>query len=285
VNNLLFIHHSCGGQLLAAPGPARGDHCIFASHPNGGDLRALLSLGGYDVHEASYGSALGEHTDLFDWLPKFRDRMAEVLACAGQDERHADGATNQVVVFKSCFPNSAFVGDGDPPGDPAGRELTLWNARATMRALLQELGRQPRVLFVYVTAPPLAPLRRMRAAAWLLRAMTGRRPPDLAASGALARRFNEWLSAPNGWLSGYSERNVAVFDYFDVLTGHGPANLARYPTGNGTDAHPSSEGNARAARAFAFMLNRAVLRAGIDESAAPLRVGRAAVGAPGRVTQ
>ena len=40
--NLLFIHHSCGGQLLAGQGDEVGTNCVYVSHPNGGDLRARL---------------------------------------------------------------------------------------------------------------------------------------------------------------------------------------------------------------------------------------------------
>ena len=51
---LLFIHHSCGGQLFAPPGPESGDSCIYGAHPNGGDLRARLEANGYEIHEASF---------------------------------------------------------------------------------------------------------------------------------------------------------------------------------------------------------------------------------------
>src|SRR3954466_14133132 len=108
---LLFIHHSCGGQLLAAVGTeeARGN-CIYDKHPNGGGLRQRLSAEHYAVHEASYGSEIGEATDLFDWLPKFRTKMDKILSVELNDHPLPTGVRNQVVVFKSCFPNSAFVG-------------------------------------------------------------------------------------------------------------------------------------------------------------------------------
>jgi hypothetical protein len=270
--DLLFVHHSCGGQLLAPAGRADGEACIFRSHPNGGDLRAKLEASGYVVHEASYGSRIGEATDLFDWLPKFRDRMDDVLATRHQDERLPDGRTNRIVVFKSCFPNNAFVAEGEPPGDPRGPALTYWNARATLAALLPELARRPDVLFVYVTAPPLAPKRREAAYRWLARklgALPSRAP--LEESAALARRFDDWVTSPSGWLAGYAGTNVAVFDYYDVLTG-GTSDVLAYPTGGGYDSHPSSEGNARAAALFVPFLDRAVQRARLVADAA----GRAA---------
>src|SRR4030095_4478150 len=88
--NLLFIHHSVGGQLLADEGPTGGESegrlSIHLSHPNGGGLRRLLQHHGYRVHEASYSSAVGEHTDLFDWLPKFWNLMPTILTVRHQDE-------------------------------------------------------------------------------------------------------------------------------------------------------------------------------------------------------
>ncbi|MHC4861700.1 MAG: hypothetical protein ACYTDY_16595, partial [Planctomycetota bacterium] len=79
--SLVFLHHSCGGQLLADAGEEAGRDCIYESHPNGGGLRRRLKEAGYEVHEASYGSRIGARTDVFDWLPKFRGEMDAVLAC------------------------------------------------------------------------------------------------------------------------------------------------------------------------------------------------------------
>jgi len=264
---LLFIHHSCGGQLLADPGADVGAHCIYRSHPSGGGLRRALEREGYEVHEASYGSLVGERTDLFDWLPKLGERMDRVLATAHQDEVYPDGHRNQVVLFKSCFTESAFVGEGTPPGDPRGPALTVWNARATMTALRAELARHPEVLFVYLTAPPSAPRAAPEPAwKWLARRLLGRPGPreQLARSGALARRFDDWMVSRDGWLAGYPQRNVVVFDYFDVLTGHGRSNFLAYAAGDGTDAHPTRAGQEAAARELVPFLNRAVRRAGVS---------------------
>jgi hypothetical protein len=259
---LLFIHHSCGGQLLAEPGPDKGAHCIYESHPNGGGLRTMLAQEGYDVHEASYDSVVGHDTDLFDWLPKFRARMGDVLACDQQNARYPDGRTNQIVVFKSCFPNNAFVEEGMPPGDPHGPALTLWNARATLTALAQELAKHPDVLFVYVTAPPLAPARKEPLAKWIAKRVLGL-GDDPNEAARLARRFDDWVRSPLGWLREYPHGNVVVFDYYDVLTRGGESDFSAFATNGGTDSHPSAEGNARAAAELVPFLNRAVRRAGL----------------------
>jgi hypothetical protein len=268
---LLFIHHSVGGQLMAPQGPVVGESCIYDSFPTGGDLRAKLTAAGYEVHEASYDSAIGGDTDLFDWLPKFRDRMDDVLRVDQQDTMYEDSRRNRVVMFKSCFPNNWFVDEGEPPGNPEGPELTVWNGRATLRALLPYFAAHPETLFVYVTAPPVAPVPRAEPLwKWLLKAALGRpsKAEHLRRSGALARQFNSWVVGRDGWLADYEHHNVVVFDYYDILTGHGRSNLSVYPTENGTDAHPSLEGQQRAADALPPFLNRAVRYAGLVEAEA-----------------
>ncbi|MGC4114798.1 MAG: hypothetical protein QM765_09345 [Myxococcales bacterium] len=270
--DFLFIHHSCGGQWLADAATATGTvedseaeaPCIYPRHAHGGDLRARLEANGYRVHEASYGSEIGERTDLYDWLPKFRRQMDRVLRTDRNDRLLPEDRRNRIVAFKSCFPNSDFVGRGLPPGNPEGPELTVANAQATLRELLPELAKQPDVLFVYVTAPPLA--SGGKAPAWKHLARTARRVWQgrlpVEESGALAREFNDWVKSPDGWLRDYPLRNVVVFDYFDVLTG-GLADVAAFPSAGG-DSHPSSEGNRRATEEFVPFLARAWHRAGME---------------------
>ena len=262
--DLVFIHHSVGGHWLATPGPEAGAHCIFTTHPNGGGLRSALEEQGYEVHEASYGSRVGQDTDIVHWPPKFRDQMDQILTCRHQDMPLPDGRRNRIVVFKSCYPNNAFVGPGTPPGRADGPERTVANAQAAYTALLATFARSPDVLFVCVTAPPLAP-KLPPEPLWksLARKFLGKSDPGerLLASGRLARKFNNWLKAKDGWLKDYPHRNVVVFDYYDVLTDSGVSDLSRYPTGDGLDSHPSSEGQQRATAQFVPFLNRAMHRA------------------------
>ncbi len=263
--DVLFIHHSCGGQLLAAPGPDAGTNCIYITHPNGGGLRARLEQNAYRVHEASYQSRIADRTDVFDWLPKFRGQMEDILACEAQDARYAGNRRNQIVFFKSCFPNSDFKGEGQPPGNSAGPELTLWNAKAAYAALLEEFRKHPEVLFVCATAPPLAPKAAPQPLWQVLAKKLLGRENSLARSSRLAREFSNWLGSPEGWLKSSGLTNVVVFNYYDILTGHGASDLCQYPTGNGFDSHPSREGNEKAAAEFVPFLNRAVRRAGLSQ--------------------
>lgn len=260
---LLFIHHSVGGHLLATPGADVGTNCIYQSHPNGGGLRDRLQAAAYEVREASYGSVIGGRTDIRDWPEKFAGQMDKILACDSQDQSYPDGRRNQIVVFKSCFPNNNFLAAGQAPGNPAGPGLTVWNAKAAYNALLAEFRQRPEVLFVCFTAPPQAPkLKPLSRVKQWVKALLGISPVP-ARRAALAREFNNWLSDRDGWLKNYPLSNVVVFDYYDILTDHGVANLSRYPTGGGYDSHPSTEGNQKAATAFVPLLNRAVRRAGL----------------------
>lgn len=247
----LFIHHSCGGQLLAAPGervgggPDSGELCIYDSHPNGGDLRAKLTARGFQVNDASYGSIVGEDTDICHWHAKFRDGMDRILRTERQDALLPDGVTNDVVAFKSCFPNNAFKGLGDEPGDPDSCELTVANAKAAYRALLPLFAQQPDVVFVAFTAPPLADRKPVGMKQKIKSWFSGK--PE---HPALARDFNAWLTdTEHGWLADYGTGNVAVFDYYGVLV-DSESGWSAFPTRGGQDSHPSAEGNTQAAAAF-----------------------------------
>lgn len=270
--DLLFIHHSVGGQLLADAGDESGPdarRCIYDSHPNGGGLRRKLEQQGCRVHEASYSSTIGEHTDLLDWPAKFREQFDRIGRTHRQDELHPTTA-NRVVMFKSCYPNNAFRPDGPPA--PA---LTLANAREAMRSLRDELARHPDTLFVYLTAPPLrARATSERLWKWAAKRVLGKPGSDSEQIFAAdtARAFNNWVKSPAGWLAGQTTRNVVVFDYFDILTGDGRSNFLQFASRGGTDDHPSTAGQQIAAARFVPFLNRALRHAGFDLPGAPMPI-------------
>jgi len=259
--NLLFIHNSCGGQLFADPGPIQGgetrdsgEYCIHVSHPNGGGLRGRLQQAGFTVHESSYGSILGEHTDVCRWRQKFAENMDRIIRTRHQDELLPDGQRNQVVAFKSCYPNNVFASRGDEPGDPDDCTRTVANAKAAYNALLPMLQEQPDVLFVAFTAPPMTPYKPVGLKATIKSWFT-----DTSRGGDLSMEYNRWLSdREQGWLAGYDLPNVVVFDYYDVLRAGNPEGYTSYPTRDGRDPHPSSEGNQKAADAFMPFIEAAV---------------------------
>ena len=263
VMRCLFIHHSCGGQWLAERGEANEmypDTCLYTSHPNGGGLRSLLQRNNYEVHEAAYKSAIGEKTDVCDWNEKFRDRFSEILVCDGQDALYKDSSLkNDVVVFKSCFPNNEITSEGKEPGDPDSPVKSTANYKAAYTMLLGYFRKHPHTLFVCVTAPPLVQNVPSRAKEFMKNIIGAE--DSVKAFGERARRFNNWLKdAEKGWLEGYELKNVVVFDYYDLLTRQGESNYLLYPTNSGNDSHPSAKGNYLATQKFIPFLNKTVNR-------------------------
>lgn len=245
VVRLVFIHHSCGENWL------RDDH---------GGLGLALAENNYFVSDTNYGwgpDAIGDRTDIPDWLEWFRgeDTDTYMRALMQESEQHSDytrpladpGGENEIILFKSCFPNSDLYGSPDDEAAP-GTDLTVANARYVYNEILQYFATRPDRLFVVVTAPPLI----------------------RSENAANARAFNNWLV--NDWLeeNNYPFANVAVFDFYNVLTG--PDNHHRFDGGGiehvyrqgrdtayypsePSDDHPSPEGNRRATEEFLPLLN------------------------------
>ena len=260
--NLLFIHHSSGATLFADSGEKSGEYCLFESHPNGGGLRNLLRQNNYNVHEATYGSKLGEHTDINHWHSKFRDHIDLALKTKIQDDL-LDDEVNQIIMFKSCYPNNHFISYGTPTGDPDLAEKTVWNAKAAYNSLLPIFKKYPNTLFVVVTAPPIVKPWMNKYKEILLR-LIGKGPEKI---GERARLFNNWLvDTKDGWLSDYTLQNIVVFDYYDILTDNGKSYWTQYPTKDGKNSHPSSAGNSLAAEKFVIFINQATKYAGLTEN-------------------
>lgn len=268
---LIFIHHSTGENWLA--------------DGNGG-LGQGLRDNNYFVSDTNYGwgpDAIGDTTDIGHWWNWFRGDQRDIYMQAlftefGQNSTYSRLAAdpdparpNQVILFKSCFPNSQLSGS---PSDPAttgtnplrGQDAyseyhTVANAKGIYNDLLIYFAAHQDKLFVVITAPPL-------------------RSADTDASHAAnARAFNNWLI--NNWLSDYPYKNVAVYDFYNVLTSNGGSanvndlgsasgnhhrwwngaiqhlqtlnnNYSLYPT---SDSHPSRAGNQKATAEFIQVLN------------------------------
>jgi hypothetical protein len=265
---LVFIHHSTGEAWLA---------------DGHGGLGVALRDNHYFVSDTNYGwgpSDIGSRTDIGDWWSWFRGPAAptylsELYAESGQNCGYSrlaadPGGPNQVVMFKSCFPNSQLSGPNSPIPDIAanplkgqacgGSDFTVANAKGIYRDLLEYFGKHPEKLFVAVVAPPVA-------------------SPDTPGGRALA----DWMV--DHWLqdSGYTAGNVLVFDYYNVLSSKtgGGVNDAGLATGNhhriwegavqhktddgadrlaypsGGDSHPNAAGDKKATAEFVPLLNAA----------------------------
>lgn len=267
---LIFIHHSTGQAWLAD------------SH---GGLGLALRDNNYFVSDTNYGwgpGSIGDTTDIghwYDWFGGGRD-SAVLSALYAESDTHSSysrlandpGGENLIIMFKSCFPNSALGGaaGATPPAilnnplrsqSAYSSDHTVANAKGIYTDLLGYFATMPDKLFIVITAPPLQD----------------------STYAANARVFNEWLV--NDWLDGYALKNVAVFDFYTVLTTNGgnattndlnaatgnhhrvrngaiehisngdndgSPNVLEYPTG---DDHPSAAGDEKATAEFVPLLN------------------------------
>jgi len=216
---LVFIHHSTGEQWLAdgrgGLGKALRDDRYFVSDTNYG-----WGSGGWPADlPLSRGEPIGSTTDVGDLWTWFRGPdaaayMAALTSWSGQAcsySRRADpGGPNEIVMFKSCFPNSDLRGSSSaaPPAigsNPlrgkacGGSEHTVANAKGIYLDLLEYFGAHQEQLFVVIVAPPMRHL----------------------GTPSNARAFADWLV--DDWLDGYAHDNVFVFDYYNVLTSNGGA--------------------------------------------------------------
>ena len=265
---LVFIHHSTGEAWLA---------------DGHGGLGIALRDNNYFVSDTNYGwgpDSIGDSTDVGHWWTWFRSPssptyLSAVYAESGQHSSYSrlatdPGGPNQIVMFKSCFPNSQLSGPNSPvptiadnpmKGQAVDGTYTVANAKGIYLDLLPYFGAHPEKLFVAVVAPPVT-------------------APDTPGGRALA----DWLV--DHWLqdSGYSAGNVLVFDFYNVLsskTGGGANDLGlasgnhhrvwngavqhktddgadrlAYPSAGG-DSHPNAAGDRKATAEFVPLLNAA----------------------------
>ncbi|EKQ54486.1 MAG: parallel beta-helix repeat (two copies), partial [Methanobacterium sp. Maddingley MBC34] len=269
---LIFIHHSTGQNWL---------------DDDNGDLGIALMNNNYYVSDTNYGwgpDSIGSYTDIGHWWSWFRgpessSYLAALYTESGQHSSYTrlgtdPGGENQIIMFKSCFPNSALRGNPDDPvpsidnnplrGQDSGSSYhTVANAKGIYIDLLEYFKTRQDKLFIVITAPPLT-------------------DPTYSSN---ARIFNQWLV--NDWLNDYPYQNVFVFDFYNVLTTNGGnpnindlnqetgnhhrwwnntiqhkvngdddsnSNVLEYPTG---DDHPSQAGNLKATAEFLPLLNLA----------------------------
>lgn len=215
---MVFLHHSVGYGILRY-----------------GGLEDSLRKMGIMIKSATYGDDIGNKTDILDWLPKFRNDVDSILKFKSHPNLYyADDRANDIVMFKSCFPNSDITAEGEEPGDPLSRSRTITNLQAAFEQLRDETSKHPDRLFIYMTAPPLVP---------------GATTPENALR---ARKFNRWLV--NEFLPRYrletGLENLVIFDLYDILAGDDNYLREEYRIGKPDDSHPNVEANKIIARKF-----------------------------------
>lgn len=218
---MVFLHHSVGRRIL-----------------NEGGLRNDLLEMGILVKSATYGDEVGENTDICHWAGKFDSSMDDILQFSASGNRYlTDGQSNDIVVFKPCYPNSDIVGEGTEPGDPYGEEQTIANYKATFNHIRPLMAAHPNKLFIYMTAPPRVP------------------EATTAEMAARARKFNNWLV--NVYQPAYKtetgQNNFFVFDLFGTLADDKGFLKGEYRLNLPGDSHPNEKGSKMAASAFMAM--------------------------------
>jgi len=291
----LTLTPSSGQALNPAP-PASTVKLIFIHHSTGqgwlddslGRLGIVLTDNNYFVSDTNYGwgpDVIGDRTDIgnwYDWFlgPSSATYCGALYAESGNNSgytRMADdpGGDNEIIMFKSCFPNSNIYGNpGDAPlpkGETnpicgqscCGDEYTVANVKGLYRDLLDYFSTRQDKLFILIVSPPLTSKS------------TG------ASEAANARAVANWLVT--SWLSSYPYANVKVFDYFNVLTSNGGSrtindagktngnhhrywnsaiqhvqtvagNFAAYGS-SADDSHPTGAGQTKATAEFVPLLN------------------------------
>lgn len=262
---LAMIPHAHSAQVSDPARPEQAAKLIFIHHSTGenwladgyGNLGRVLAENNYFVSDTNYGwgsDGIGDRTDIPNWLEWFasHETARYMTALFNESQRHSEytrtlpdpGGENQIVMFKSCFPNSELHGNPNDPPSP-GSDLTVGNAKYVYNTILGYIATRPDKLFIVITAPPLS-------------------DPSYAKN---ARAFNQWLV--HDWLreNDYGLSNVAIFDFYNILTGPeahhrlkdgqiehviGTRDTLYYPS---EDDHPSAAGSRKATEEFVPWLN------------------------------
>ncbi len=216
---MVFLHHSVGRGIL-----------------DQGGLRDSLLAMGIVVKGATYGDEIGQETDIGHWPSKFKNDIDRILTFkAHPDMYYGDNTINDIVMFKSCYPNSHIESDGTEPGEPGSNVRSIANFKASLLSIKETMIGKPEQLFVYITAPPMVP----RGSS-----------PDAAAR---AIKFNRWVLEE--YLPGYQKEsnldNLQIFDLFGLLSNDEGFLKTEYRKSPDTeDSHPNELANKQAAASF-----------------------------------
>jgi len=228
---LVFIHHSCGSNWLA------NGNGNLGTNLNGNDYYVAETYYGWD---AEPDDNLGDHTDTSDWPSWFNDIKMPYVYSNSYHSAYANtiadpGGENEIIMFKSCYPCSEV-------GASIDDEKVIYNS------LLPYFAAHTDKLFILVTPPG----------------------ETVVSSYVNTRDLCDWLvDEETGWLAGYGNNNVKVFDFYCVLSETDSHHRVR--SGNiehtyslsydGTspyhdgDNHPNAAGNQKATTEFLLWLN------------------------------
>ncbi len=209
--DVIFLHHSVGRNLIEQ-----------------GNVRSLFTQAGYQFWDHDYntigltrpdgtrthtsygipGGDGGGNTDPEGLAAMFAQPVHDP-----PDNAFSRLLQHEVLIFKSCFPNSAITGDD-----------MLEQQKRWYLQIREVIDQHPDKLFIFLTSPPLHPAATTQEEA------------------ARARALANWL-ASDAFLAGHS--NLFVFDFFDLLADQDTDMLRRdYQRDlDEADSHPNAKAN------------------------------------------
>lgn len=228
--NIIFLHHSTGRNLI-----------------NEGQVRSLLTKKGYSLWDHDY-NFLGLVRPDGSKTKTCYDIPDDVSGTRGNGNTNPDGLAilfnqpvndppdnafsrllqHEVIIFKSCFPNSAIKS-----------EQMLNQYKEWFLAIRDIIDQHPDKIFIPFTIPPLHPLK---------------------TNHEEAKRAREWAN----WLKSSDfvddRHNLFIFDFFDLLT-DSAANMLhpefqRNP--NKRDSHPNHKANKQIGPIFVEFIDNVI---------------------------
>jgi hypothetical protein len=217
--SMVWLHHSTGDALLK------------------GGLLAALRDDGVDFHDINYdeaavdGYVVGDHTDIPDWTKTFN--TPKYFDVVKSWERPAGAKPHDIVMFKSCYPNSNITSDA-----------MLAEYKQVFEGLLPTIRANPQILFIGMSTPPL---------------VKAKTTPEAARR---ARAWSRWLTTEYA----RDQKNLKIFDLFDALAvaddkPNGNTLVPQFAKGE-KDSHPVDEGARAVTRLFIPWFNRSVRESG-----------------------
>lgn len=230
--NIMFLHHSTGGNLISQGGvrsliadynTQHGTHLELWDH-------GYNYQGVHDQNNTAYSSynVPSDNTNPDGYYALFNQPLHDPPDNAFSRFMlpHTMGSrtiTHEVFIFKSCFPASDITS-----------EAMLQQYKDWYLAIRNIMDAHPEKIFIPFTPPPLV------------------RTATTPANADRARRFAEWLSSSE-YLSGHP--NIYVFNFWWLLAEHDSSSiyyncLKQAYGGSGSDSHPNQLANQTIAPLF-----------------------------------
>ncbi len=230
---IIFLHHSCGANLIAEGGVREGLTALgYEFYDHGYNDDGLILADG--TWTGTNFDVPGDNTDPDGYAAIFGQPLHDP-----PDNTFSHMMQYDVIAFKSCFPVSNIES-----------EEQLQEYRSYYLSIRDRMDQYPDKVFVIVTQPPELPADSS---------------PDAAAR---ARAFTSWLQSRE-YLSGHP--NVFVFDFFGLLAGDDNFLRPEYRMDE-YDAHPNELANRTIGPLFVEFLDQTIRSYGGGEPRPPAEV-------------